>query len=55
MNVQIMSKDQAAKRGLYVIDRVTGKQVPFTTWRIELTEQQKQEQQKQIDAGKIPF
>lgn len=53
--IQIMSKQQAAERGLFTKDPVTGKQVPFTTWRIELTEQQKQEQQKQIDAGKIPF
>jgi len=53
--MHVMTKEQAAKRGLYVIDRVTGKRVPFTTWRIELTEQQKQEQQKQIDAGEIPF
>ena len=53
--IQVMTKEEAAKRGLYVIDRVTGKKVPFTTWRVELTDQQKQEQQKQIDAGKIPF
>lgn len=53
--IQILTKEQAAKRGLFTKDPVTGKQVPFTTWRIELTEQQKQEQQKQIDAGKIPF
>lgn len=53
--MHVMTKEQAEKRGLYVIDRVTGKKVPFTTWHVELTEQQKQEQQKQIDAGKIPF
>lgn len=53
--MQVMTKEQAAERGLFTRDPVTGKQVPFTTWRVELTEQQKQEQQKQIDAGKIPF
>lgn len=53
--MHVMTKEQAAERGLFTKDPVTGKQVPFTTWRIELTEQQKQEQQKQIDAGKIPF
>lgn len=55
MNVQIMSKDQAAKRGLYVIDRVTGKRVPFTTWRVELTKEQKEAEQKQVEAGILPF
>lgn len=53
--IQIMPKQQAAKRGLFTKDPITGKQVPFTTWRIELTEQQKQEQQKQIDEGLLPF
>ncbi len=53
--MHVMTKEQAAERGLFTKDPVTGKQVPFTTWRIELTDQQKQEQQKQIDAGKIPF
>lgn len=53
--IQIMSKEQAAERGLFTRDPVTGKQVPFTTWRVELTEQQKKEQQKQIDEGVLPF
>ena len=53
--IQIMSKQQAAERGLFTRDPVTGKQVPFTTWRVELTEQQKKEQQKQIDEGLLPF
>lgn len=53
--MHVMTKEQAAERGLFTKDPVTGKQVPFTTWRVELTEQQKQEQQKQIDAGEIPF
>lgn len=53
--MQVMTKEQAAERGLFTKDPVTGKQVPFTTWRIELTEQQKQEQQKQIDEGLLPF
>lgn len=53
--MQIMTQAQAEKRGLFTKDPITGKPIPFTTWRIELTEQQKQEQQKQIDAGVIPF
>ena len=53
--MHVMKIEDAKRHNLYTIDPVTGKQVPFTTWRIELTEQQKQEQQKQIDAGKIPF
>lgn len=53
--IQIMSKQQSAERGLYTRDPVTGKQVPFTTWRVELTEQQKQEQQKQVANGTLPF
>lgn len=53
--MHVMTKEQAAERGLFTKDPVTGKQVPFTTWRIELTDQQKQEQQKQIDEGLLPF
>ena len=53
--IQIMSKEQAAERGLFTRDPVTGKQVPFTTWRVDLTEQQKTEQEKQIDEGLLPF
>ena len=53
--IQIMSKEQAAERGLFTRDPVTGKQVPFTTWRVELTEQQKKEQEKQVAEGILPF
>lgn len=53
--MHVMTRKQAAKHGLFTRDPVTGKQVPFTTWRIELTDQQKQEQQKRIDAGELPF
>lgn len=53
--MQVMTKEQAAERGLFTKDPVTGKQVPFTTWRLELTEQQQKEQQKQIDEGVLPF
>jgi len=53
--MHIMTKQEAEKRGLFTKDPVTGKPIPFTTWRIELTEQQKQEQQKQIEEGMLPF
>lgn len=53
--MHVMTKQQAAERGLFTTDPITGRQVPFTTWRIELTEQQKQEQRKQVANGTIPF
>lgn len=53
--MHVMTKEQAAERGLFTRDPVTGKQVPFTTWRPELTEQQKQEQEKQVANGTLPF
>lgn len=53
--MHVMTKQQAAERGLFTADPITGRQVPFTTWRIELTEQQKQEQRKQVANGTIPF
>lgn len=53
--IQILTKEQAAERGLFTTDHVTGKQIPFTSWLLDLTEQQKQEQQKQIEDGILPF
>lgn len=50
-----ITKDQESEHVLFTKDPVTGKQVPFTTWRVELTEQQKQEHQKQIDEEILPF
>ena len=53
--MHVMTKEQAEKRGLFTRDPVTGKKVPFTTWRVELTEQQKKEQEKQVAEGVLPF
>lgn len=53
--MHVMTKAQAAERGLFTKDPITGKQVPFTTWRVELTEQQKREQEKQVANGTLPF
>lgn len=53
--MQVMTKEQAAERGLFTKDPVTGKQVPFTTWRVELTKEQKEAEQKQVADGTLPF
>lgn len=53
--MQVMTKERAAERGLFTKDPITGKQVPFTTWRVDLTEQQKKEQEKQVAEGVVPF
>jgi len=53
--IQVMTHEKAKERGLYTIDPITGKQVPFTTWRVELSEEEKEELQKQIDEGSLPF
>ena len=53
--IQILTKEQAAERGLFTKDPITGKQVPFTTWRIEVPKEQKEAEQKQIAAGILPF
>jgi len=43
------------KRTLFTIDPINGKEVPFTTWRIELTPEQQAEHQRMLDAGEIQF
>lgn len=53
--IQILTREQAAERGLFTTDPVTGEKVPFTSWRMELTEQQQQEHEKQVANGTIPF
>lgn len=53
--MHVMTKEQAAERGLFTRDPITGKQVPFTTWHIELTEQQKEAEKKQVADGILPF
>lgn len=53
--MQVMTKEKAAERGLFTKDPITGKQVPFTTWRIELTEKEKEEEAEQIAEGTLPF
>lgn len=53
--IQVMTREQAAERGLFTTDPVTGKQVPFTSWRMDLTDEQKEEEKKQIDSGELPF
>lgn len=53
--IQVMTHEQAAKRGLYTICPLTGRQIPFTSFRIELTEKRKEEEKKQIEEGLLPF
>jgi N-acetylglutamate synthase/N-acetylornithine aminotransferase len=53
--MQVMSKEEAAKRGLFTRDPVTGKPVPFTTQRIEMTPEQRAQHYEDLAAGKIPF
>ena len=53
--MQVMSKEEAAKRGLITRDPVTGKPVPFTTQRIEMTPEQRAQHYEDLAAGKIPF
>lgn len=53
--MQVMTKEQAEARGLFTKDPITGKPVPFTTWRVELTKEQEDQQKKDIEAGRVPF
>lgn len=53
--IQIMSREEAEKRGLYTTHPVTGEKIPFGSWRMELTEEQKEEHQRMLDSGKVPF
>jgi len=53
--MQVMSKEEAAKRGLFTRDPVTGKPVPFITQRIEMTPEQRAQHYEDLAAGKIPF
>jgi len=53
--MQVMTKEEAAKRGLFTRDPVTGKPVPFSTQRIELTPEQKVKHYEDLAAGRIPF
>ena len=53
--IQIMSKAEAEKRGLFTVDPLTGRQIPFTSFRIELTEERKEEEKREIEAGRLPF
>jgi hypothetical protein len=53
--IQILTKEQAAERALYTHHPVTGEKIPFGSWRMELTEEQKEEHQRMLDAGEIEF
>ncbi len=53
--MQVMTKEQAAARGLFTKDPITGKQVPFTTWRPELTPEQKAKYYDDLAKGIVPF
>lgn len=53
--IQVMTKQQAEERGLFTKCPITGARIPFTTWRIELSEKDKQEQEKMVASGQIPF
>lgn len=53
--IQVMTREQAAKRGLFTVDPLTGKQVPFGCWRMELTDEQREEHQRMLDAGEVEF
>lgn len=53
--MQIMLREEAEKRNLFTKCPITGARIPFTTWRIELSEKEKQEQEKMVASGQIPF
>jgi len=53
--IQVMTKEEAKERGLFTVDPITGKEVPFTAWQIELTPEQQAEHQRMLDAGEIQF
>lgn len=53
--IQIMPLDEARKRQLHneYLERLFP--MPKNIWRPELTEEQKEELKKQIEAGTLPF
>lgn len=53
--MHVMTKTDAERHGLFTIDPVTGKQIPFSTIRFEMTEQEKKEHQRMLDEGIIQF
>lgn len=53
--IQVMTHEEAVRRGLFTVDPLTGKQIPFGCWRMELTEEEKKEHQRMLDAGEIQF
>lgn len=53
--IQVMTRQAAQERGLFTICPLTGRQIPFTSFRIELTEEQRKEHQRMLDAGEIKF
>lgn len=53
--IQVMTKQQAEERGLFTKCPITGARIPFSTWRIELTDEQKKEHQKLLDEKALPF
>lgn len=53
--IQVMTHEEAAKRGLFTVDPLTGKQIPFSSLRMELTDEQKEEHQRMLDAGEVEF
>lgn len=53
--MHVMTKSEAERHGLFTIDPITGKLVPFSTIRFELTEQEKAEHQRMLDSGEVSF
>lgn len=53
--MHVMTKSEAERHNLYTICPMTGARIPFTTWRIELTDEQKKEHQKLLDEKALPF
>lgn len=53
--MHVMKREDAEKHGLYTKDPITGQKIPFTTWRIELSEEERQEHQKLLDEKALPF
>lgn len=53
--MQIMLREEAEKRNLFTRDPVTGKPIPFSSFRIEPSEDERAEQEKMVASGQIPF
>lgn len=53
--MHVMTRESAEKHGLYTICPITGQKIPFSSFRIELSEDEKKEHQKLLDEKALPF